>query len=159
MSEESLEQKLNRLAKSANLKVPKHALDFLPWGDATSTTTLFDKDTESAFELNSPVVGTVKIYSNSNPKHIVPDDYRGPIGIHRALISYSMASRIENETDLVQSIMPVLISGMRDLVDNFGDLSKYSLTIRRPSYEHEYIVFREMENHAAFEIRILVERW
>lgn len=148
----SLVNELNSIAKFCNLKIPNHTYQIMPWGDNTSTTLCFNKQHVGAFVLEPVCAGSLKQYVVTEPKHNVPEDFRGLVGVHRAIISYSAASKITSPDSFEKVLAPLINLGIQDLMNQFGDLSRYELSIVYPGYEH--LVFRDTENAVGFEIRI-----
>lgn len=143
-------EKLEDLAQELKLNnLSTLVVDIKPWRDLTSTTPCFNSK-EGAFILNPSVAVPIQVYTNHSPKFPVPNDYKGIVGIHRALLGFATFSKIETAAELQRILDPIINAGVKDLINNFGTLTGYKLSMYRPDGK----VFRHLENSTAIEIRI-----
>lgn len=156
LTEESVITRLNRIAAQCGYSnIARHAIEDIGWEGRTSTTALFNRNPDASILLNTIIAGTIRDY-NRPGIYQVPSDFIGQVGIHRAMISYSAASRIKNVESMVRTMSHILNLGVKDLINQFGyevTLPGYRITMEMPGYEG--IFFRDCD-HAAFEVRLLL---
>lgn len=150
-------QKLNRLAIEAGFDdISPYAIDYVGFTeDRTSTTILYNRG-DDAYILAPPIAGTVRTYQRDGI-HRVPEGYQGGVGVHRALISYSAATRINTVADMVRTLSPIINVGVQDLINQFGNIMHgYKIAMVQLGWPQEY--FRDSDNAAAFEIRLYLHK-
>ncbi len=149
-------QRLNILAEDAGYdNISPNAIKVEDWGDRTSTTILYDKNHEDAFVLTPAVAVPIKMVLGEPSK--VPVDYKGPVAVHRALLSYGAMTRIKTTADLKSTLQPIINAGIVDLINQVGHIGLgFKLTMVYPGYTKQY--FRELENSAAYEIRLFLTK-
>lgn len=153
---ETVTQRLNRLAREAGYdNISPYAIEVLGWEeDQTSTTLLFNRDSDEPYTLVAPIAGRIRHYNNEG-LHQVPEDYYGPVGVHRAMMSYSSATRINNVTDMKTTLQPIINLGIMDLINQFGNISHgYNISMEMPGYTPSF--FRDLDDLAAYEIRLFL---
>jgi hypothetical protein len=152
---ESHMAKMNRLAKECGFdNISSRVLESLDWGNATSTTVVFNRNAEEAFSLVAPVAGGFREYQREGI-HRVPADYRGAVGFHRALIGYGVVARCDNAIQMATMLKPIIEQGVKDLINQFGNINYgYKITMQMLGYEGRYFIDRE--NAAGYEIRLLL---
>lgn len=153
-AQETVLARLNRLAKECGYSdIHPHAIEALPWDGLTSTTVTFNRNQEDAYTLNPVVAARMRDY-NREGVHRVPENYVGLVGVHRAMIGYSAVSRINSVADMKQTMYHIINMGKQDLINQFGYriVAGYKITMEYPGQEGTF--FRELENSAAYEIRL-----
>ena len=150
-------EKINRLAEDAGYDdISPHAIVVQEWGDRTSTTTLYDKVETDAFMLNPVVSVPIKHYLGTESSK-VPIDYKGPVAVHRAMLSVGAMNRINTTADLKSTLQPIVNAGIVDLINQVGFIGLgFKLTMLMPGYDGEY--FRINDNHAAYEFRLFLTK-
>jgi hypothetical protein len=144
-------ERLNRLAKEAGYSdLPFYGIIELGWGDKTSTTVVFDKFPESAFQLNPLIACPIKDYIGQPSK--VPSDYKGLVAVHRAAISYAAADRIETVVQMKAVLDRIINLGVIDLTNQVGSLRGMKITMELPNGSY----FRHSAEAAAYEFRISI---
>lgn len=148
-------EKLNTLAKDAGYdNIFPHATIIEPWGDLTSTTTIFDKDQSQPFILNPITAVRIKDFVGEPSK--VPGDYKGLVAVHRAAISISAISRIDTVTDLKSFLNPIINAGIIDLINQVGFINAFNFKISMKLPCGNF--FRLSENTEAYEIWLSVTK-
>jgi hypothetical protein len=144
-------ERLNKLAKEAGYSdLPFHGITELGWGDKTSTTVIFDKSPQSAFQLNPVIACPIKDYIGQPSK--VPFDYKGIVAIHRAAISYAAADKIQSTTQMKDTLDRIINLGIIDLINQVGFLHGMKITMELPDGSY----FKHSMEAAAYEFRISV---
>lgn len=144
--------RLNVLAKNCNLdNINKSAWIVEDNPNLTSTTTIFDKDSQLAFPLNTVTIIKFKKYSKPS---IVPLEYKGAVALHRQVISLSALSSIRSELDLFTVLYPVIQAGIIDIINQVGDIDgdQFSLSMKMP----DGTFFRESTEFNAYEVRLIL---
>lgn len=146
-------EKLNAFAKEAGYDDISHnAIIVEPWGDSTSTTTIFDKDQSQPFTLNPIVAVRIKDFIGEKSK--VPSDYKGLVAVHRALISIGAVSRINNLAQFKSTFDRIINAGVIDLINQVGFINPFNskISMKLPCGNF----FKLDENSGAYEIRLSV---
>lgn len=112
-------------------------------------------DPNESFTLRSPVSGGVKLFSGRPTKNVAEDKI-GILAVKRILVGYSACKKIKTEADLLKFLMPTINEAKLDLNKHLGMTSTENYKIR--VHQDGGRIFREMENFAAFEFRLVAVR-
>ncbi|HLX55144.1 MAG TPA: hypothetical protein VKR58_14455 [Aquella sp.] len=142
---------LNKLNELANVYLKN--LDLSEIKPATfhgdESVTLIPEGTDGAFNLNPVTAGHIK--------NIETGAKNNQGAICRSCIGYSFASKLETHPELFNFQFSLAINSMLGSLTRYlGDLSMRKVTAFRPGQGD--IVFRDLENSAAYEFRIYVEK-
>ena len=151
-------EKLNRLAEDAGYDdISPNAIVVKEWGDSTSTTILYDNGETDAFMLKPVVAVPIKHYLGTEPSK-VPTDYKGPVAVHRAMLSIQAMNRINTTADLKSTLQPIINAGIVDLINQVGFIHQlgFKLTMLIPGVDGKY--FTMNDNFAAYEFRLYLTK-
>lgn len=155
---ESMTERLNRWANECGFNnISTTAIDIRrEAGQPTGITTIYNRNNEDAYTLESPVAGRFAMYTNDNPRHILPDNYTGQVAVKRTLIGYAALARINSAIDMQKIIGPIINESVKDFIDEFGNLGLgFSITaLQNPTSDY----FRDQENTAAVEFRLYLKK-
>lgn len=147
--------RLNELAKNCNFEnINKNVWILEDISNKTSTTTFFDKDSQSAYTLNPIILFRQKKHITKSS--VVPSNYKGLVALHRSAISIISLSRVKNEAELVSNLFPVIQAGIIDIMNQVGDIDadEFYLTMESP----DGTFFRYLDNFAAVEIHLSLHK-
>lgn len=142
-----MEKTLNRLAKAYLKNVNIASLQPMNL-DTEGGVTIFP-NTEDAFRLNPPVAGSWR--------PVQGDVNRDDGAVVRMVMGYTMAARIEQNPETFNYYFSMMLnSGLASLSRELGFLQFREIICERPGTPG--VFFKELEEAAAFELRLYVKK-
>jgi hypothetical protein len=123
--------------------------------------------TDDAYLLRSPVAGSIRSPNSlfATPRTTIQEGRTGAVAVNRALLGYAAGSRLSDlygtraERDFIFSILPIVQNGILQFMQELGAEYVQSCNVRAefPGFiGEEPVYFRDMENAAAFELRLVL---